>query len=458
MIILKDILNEVKFRDMVKYEHIIDLPMFSIFVDKEVGKDVNLFKVHTKYITKIFNGARNEIHRLGFPSMHSNVVFKNLLGAYVGYAIRKTKSMEIDTRYFFGSDEKMVINTIVHEWAHLYMFNRSKDFKKAVMDYYTKIKNLSGKKLKMTDFPVELSVEDERKIIDMWGMAFRNFVFSILRNYNVSLYFFQKLGVTKDTLKLLPHGFTIWNQKLIKTLNTEYYGFEKRSGTLNVDTEVYAEKVNDGWIIGKNDARGNRTEAIFKDFNAVIEYLGEGALNVINKKLKKLYKEDYNENNIRRDMAEKLYDEVSKSLTEIVQKYKLSVSSVDDKKMRQWIMDAVLPNFFSIVEDVDKLKELIDTKNPYDMLWVNNPIKEQKKLSIINLIKALMQKTRKVQAKSAKILTGDEFSKAREALSKLANWVRGYGMSNSDEFWATAIEEFFKLPYSHRKEIIKLML
>jgi hypothetical protein len=55
-------------------------------------------------------------------------------------------------------------------------------------------------------------------------------------------------------------------------------------------------------------------------------------------------------------------------------------------------------------------------------------------------------------------LKGEEGIYMRDYLRSLINWFNSYGLSNSDEFWATAVEGFFYLPLEHRRNIVNIML
>lgn len=73
--------------------------------------------------------------------MHANVVFKNITednwvagGKSGGFAYRNGKYMVVSINFL--NDQSTLTYVLVHEWAHLWMFNNSKQFKSAVMDFY----------------------------------------------------------------------------------------------------------------------------------------------------------------------------------------------------------------------------------------------------------------------------------------------------------------------------------
>ena len=161
------ILRENKFRQRKNQTHIIDLPMFSVFVGENAfesySQNENEYKGNLK---KACAEARNKIHKLGFPSMHANILIKDLSdkvnqntgGGVGGFAYRKGKYMEVDKKYVEVSSSYLV-NIIVHEWAHLWMFNNSKQFKRAVYEYYKLLKNYA-----LETSPRQLSKNESREL------------------------------------------------------------------------------------------------------------------------------------------------------------------------------------------------------------------------------------------------------------------------------------------------------
>jgi hypothetical protein len=143
------------FRKSAVLEHQYDIPMFSVFIKKDllndptyIDEEVRL-NVKSKRIKHVFELARNYIHKLGFPSMHSNVVVADLSKvknqntgkssvAVGGAAYEKGKYMEVDYNSLVDSPY-YATQIIIHEWAHLWMFNNSSNFKKAVKQHYDHI-------------------------------------------------------------------------------------------------------------------------------------------------------------------------------------------------------------------------------------------------------------------------------------------------------------------------------
>jgi hypothetical protein len=78
---------------------------------------------------------------------------------------------------------------------------------------------------------------------------------------------------------------------------------------------------------------------------------------------------------------------------------------------------------------------------------------------IINFVYNIFENTinQKNFPQSEDDLIGDKKSPYREEMKDLVKWVDSYGMANDDELWATGVEDFLKLPPTHRKSILKLM-
>jgi hypothetical protein len=146
------ILNEARFRDSKQVLHLADFPMFSVFMDKDTqdkeGIPWEQRKENLKGIEPFLVKAKSMIQKMGFSSMHSNIVFKDIKdivnpntgGKIGGYATSKGKYMVVDSKYMVNQPSDYLLNTIVHEWAHLWMFQNSKGFKRAVKEFYREIR------------------------------------------------------------------------------------------------------------------------------------------------------------------------------------------------------------------------------------------------------------------------------------------------------------------------------
>ena len=123
--------------------HIVDVPMFSIYMHKDFVKPGGYMEKFVRdsipQLKKLFGDAKSSIGKIGFPSMHANVVLKDLSqeknritgGGVGGYAHHSRKYMTVGLNHIMKFDDYS-LNLIVHEWAHLWMMNNSKHFKKEI--------------------------------------------------------------------------------------------------------------------------------------------------------------------------------------------------------------------------------------------------------------------------------------------------------------------------------------
>lgn len=145
------ILYEKTFRKSSKIIHVIDYPMFSLFYDKNILKKYPKEVVDREIkksiidgsIERIFKTAKKEITALGFSSQHVNVVLNMIPNPentiISGRAHSRTRHIEIQLTHFFRAIKTPVVKTIVHEWAHLWMFNKGNAFKEAVEQLYNNV-------------------------------------------------------------------------------------------------------------------------------------------------------------------------------------------------------------------------------------------------------------------------------------------------------------------------------
>lgn len=141
-----------KFRKSSKLIHKLDLPMFSVFLESKDGDYGDDFTWSD--VSEAFKMAKRRIDKMGFPSMHVNVVFKDYPEdeSHVGGKAhgnpesspkyKKLKSISLSKKFLYGLDNnysmtmKRLIPTIVHEWAHIWMFNNGQAFRNAIKQYH----------------------------------------------------------------------------------------------------------------------------------------------------------------------------------------------------------------------------------------------------------------------------------------------------------------------------------
>lgn len=134
-----EILTEAPFSKSKYITKLAEVPMFSIFVHNNVWNDPNNPVSHEDFqnaipqIEKVFAQAKVYINKMGFKSMHANVVINDIINdiavttgtkGVAGYAHKQRKYMQIDTSQLMNFNA-FTVDIIVHEWAHLWMFNNS---------------------------------------------------------------------------------------------------------------------------------------------------------------------------------------------------------------------------------------------------------------------------------------------------------------------------------------------
>ena len=472
-----DALQEKKFRDSSKITHIADFPMFSVFVDSELSDDYKKTVGEMQdSLKKIFGDARHEIHRLGFPSMHANVVLKDLSeevnhitggGEFTGgckgvggYAIAKGKYMVIDIGNIYT-------NSIVHEWAHLWMMNNSEEFKKAVKALYTHMQNQAASQLQPDDISSKLTPQEERVLLDKWSEFFTNLVLFFPTEPTISSFIIKGKKITPDMLQFLPHNLTIPGM-LKKSLDTQSLrgGFK----TLPENSEVYAEKIHDGWIVGAFINK-ERYETVIRPINQIFEYLdsktGRTMLDDITSQVKDSSTRYGNKTSIK-SLTQNIKQKIQSGMIHYAMDAaeKSGINPSPDKKdfeiITQWANDIVVPKYLQVLRNKKILYQLMaDPKKAYDYFWTSNDLKPET-LSFISLM--LEEKKRgdfkkfHSTMKSYGGLSKPENALHRDAMQRLNQWVSSYGMANDSELWATAIDSFFQLPKNNQKAIIKLMM
>lgn len=387
---------EGKFKNRKNQIHLFDVPMFSVYADANLPKkDMYNIKRGEKRIKSAFENARQQIHSMGFASMHANVLIKDLsehtsgyrseLGAW-GLAYHKGKYMEIDSGLFSSTNKDYLAKTIVHEWAHLWMFNNSKEFKNSVNTLYNKLVSSGAEKIKPEDIePLimkKFSHTDELSLIRLWKDGFD----SLFSNK-----FYAETGTRGpfETYALQQQG------KVIKP-----------------------EELN--WIIVK---LYSTDEGISKLIVGNLEDTFENAC--------KQYRF-----NPTPDIIEKVKD--------IIKKYVVP-------KAMELAKNETLYN--ELIADSSKMYDLLWVNNELkpDDVSITKIFKQL-------YLAREFQKTKKDMFAANREFRGADNSFHRKYLKNIHNWVNDYGMSNNDELWATGIEEFFKLPLPHRKAIVKIMM
>jgi hypothetical protein len=477
-------IEEAAFRKSKNRIHLVDLPMFSIFLDKELldnntskkgPYNMEFFKDIIPEISNVFAEARNQIGKLGFLSMHANVVIKDLSsevnrntgGGVAGYAHGKNigptygKHIDSGVNYMvldlaeFVNEYRDPVSTVVHEWAHLWMFNKSKAFQKAVKKFYSQVL------VSVADNPdaqaasnmkIDLPRELEYKLLDIWSSAWKDEVYSL--KY-IQYLIAKRVKITEKNLNIVPN----FVQVNVSVNRTKYFGDE--IGTIEAGRSVRVIKWDDvNWVIDvEQDLNFGNTiplNDIF-DFFDKTTFLQE--LNNAVQKIPNHYKTEPSED--RNQIERILYNAMIKMYQTITS------DRIDTSEWRymihEWVKDFIYPQLTK--GSVKDLREYMskDLSRFYSYIWADNP-KKPKDLSVIDMMKKLYisdeQKKRRMQVQKEIFkfnLSGSEKASIRDLAAAVSQWPSSYGMSNDDEIWATGIELFFKLPMKYRKVIMDMV-
>jgi hypothetical protein len=453
------VLSEARFRQSKKVKHIADLPMFSLFIDNDILDNENADKLSDSDVQSAFKEARNKISKMGFPAMHANVVFKDLSkevnqntgGGVGGEAHRKGKYMSIGIKYI--SDPEYFVKVIIHEWAHLWMFNNSKGFKKAVKEYYNDILNSNKPKLQYAE--TELPYEDRslvfKQLQDIWiPMIERLFSDEVKNDWQANQYILNYNHLTINDAEYLPHL-------------SQLRGISKQNfSDVSVGDEIYLDKVNNGWLIGsvKNINNINRSRReINIPFDQLLSYVDIAPEEIERRfnEIKKPYR-PVSAIELRKQVAKYVANRIEQALSNTMTKLRIYNYTPDIyKNFKDAALKILLPNVLKYLRNIVKKPRLGD--GLYNKFWLtpasNANITYTKEFGKILLDSQNNKKREELNQFSN--LSGKDKSSYREQMKDLVNWADSYGMSNDDELWATGIEEFLKLPPIHRKNIVRLM-
>jgi len=475
------ILTEKKIRKNKNMQHLIDVPMFSVFVTNTVKNDPRLNKlINIDDIKRKCEAARHEIHRIGFPSMHANIVIDDISISYKDTSVKNSAGLAISYKKYMVIDiEYISTDTIVHEWAHLWMFNKPKHFKKSVNTVYDSLAGVSINKIKSINYDdvikykvLDTSNLDQKninlykfllkyppesiKILEYWENYFYNIIWT--DNNSVGQYRLLNKTFSKKLMSALPRGFRFEN-----TLKTDVMLTSLSNSHINAPTGtlVYVEKY-DKLIIGV-DQNNRRYEKVI-DFADVDKILGTDTYDKIGMILKHnpIGFEKKSKKQLESEILNFLVEYAIQTLEGTISKFTYEKYSLEREKemVKNWIQQYVFPVYIKVIRNTNILDKIKNNKRKiYDALWVSNPLKPSE-TSYADMVVIICNKDRLIKHINSKEkdLAGVDLKDVRHIMRELVDWINEYGMSNKHELWSTAIELFFKLPMKYRSMIVKLML
>ncbi len=474
--------TEARFRDSKYLNHIMDIPMFSLFVKKAEPDVEQIVDMQDDYIAGLFKEARKRIGKLGFPSMHANVIITDVdtkaRGA-AGLAYRKRKFMAMDVHSLTSDQDEFAVNIIVHEWGHLYMYNNSKAFKKAIKDLYSKlIKDAhtaaTSKEDPLSDFDQDYT--QNRKYIDPKnrklptiaknsvfkdvedrGMKIVNAFSSVIGGFKENIIGYYILAqmpiIKKEYFRYLPHLLPVNTTLDEPTWMTNYLSHQNK--VIDKGTEIQLQKIsgNDygvGWIqqlyIGNARYETQSRDAIPFNINETEQSLEKKATEAFHKHLK-MYKINTS--------PEELLAEMQKQVSHMsIPGFSKETQVAIKNTLSVYMKDYVFPQFQKMVQD-GEWTDLLD--KPYNALWLFNDLKPKNLPPVMSLgDKESIRKTLDTKLDpNRNDMADDKDEYLREYVKHLTQWHDDYGIKNNDEYWATAVEGFFKLPFKYKRDIVK---
>jgi len=430
------LIREAKFSQSKKVIPIIKLPMFSVYLFKDDADKVESINELKENITNACTEARKIITKMGFPSMHSNILLKDLSeevnwvtggGGVGGYAKRKGKYMIVSLNQI--NSPNYLIRVIVHEWAHLWMFNNSKGFKNAVKEYYNTLLN---------QYKTNFSVAQQEREKE----PFKHIT---------------KIKSFEQTKKLLGHNYsdTIWNEvvrEMMYIVRNIYQGYvinkyNDDDSPWKEDEQTYFNSWRDNFKI--------KTRSLILKIISDMQTKSQSwdiDMGIYKKQL------NYLSNALTKLFYEKLIKNIKRSVEADESDWKWAKEDGEDwvskfESISDYLLSETKHNENFTFANDDPYTEI---SNKFDELDNN---RYGIVLMIINFVYNIFENTltQKNFPQSQDKLVGKHKSPYREEMKDLVKWVDSYGMANDDELWATGIEKFIDLPPNHRKAILNLM-
>lgn len=509
MISFKNFFNNLLFEGSVKsyknFIHLVDLPMFSIFFDKSILENQELMQFTVikrmktpegveqflehfgDHLKSILREAQSSLGKIGFTRMHSNIVFVDtsksvnqntgVTGDVAGYARRDKHYMAIDMSYFinnYRTNPDVISNTIVHEWAHLWFFQNSKAFKKSVQELYkdTVFNPQSLRGYTNYNIPKEATAQLQEywnstiaslfeyiclkslynikindKSIGILKFAILDDIKGVLKNNfqyhdkDEPVYcvfdidkkegFFIKSSKSNETIDYVPLDLKLLN-RLIKT---EYPTFEEA-----IEASI-KQGINELPDFFKSDFTDISLSTIISDINGKIENFFE------TKKMPKIDEEDKRSyiNDISEFIAYRIHDFLKNNSKQNNLEYYFFNNTDTEEERRKFIQTIV------IGDEISRFKN-----EPYDFSYIEAVVSPYLRKIYLDLtINDL---------KNRGDLSDPKNDDLRRFISNTINWIgkggtrhSAYGMSNVDEFWATAIDGFFGLTNKHKALFVDLV-
>jgi len=393
---------EVAFKNRRDVALLQRVPKFTIFYKKEDYSEsqVELLRDKEDYIAGRCALAAKALGKLGFKSQHTNILISDLsdrvnqnTGGGVGGYANRSGNYMAIDGDLLFSNPDYAVKVIVHEVAHLRMFRGGKAFREAVWKYYNSM--VSGDRLDWDDLKSTFRSGGDNNI----GEDEREYGKS--DDYNILL---------KTTLNIVERYLRqVWNSgRILSPMMAD------------ADDEYYKD------YIKINNARVDKFPSLPKLIEGMLEEFKKDKTVV-----KMMSWEDY---------SKAIEGFINRMITKHYKSFKTIIE--DEWEDERHIIDGG--------------EDTLD----YKYTWINSEKYDNFKFDWQEYLFSLMKKIYSHKKRTKDYFgfySGEKYNEVRKDVAALAGWVDDYGMSDNDEIWATGLENFFELPFEHRRSIIKLM-
>jgi hypothetical protein len=450
---------ERSFKKSKNFSQIMKEGWFTFYVLNSSLKDYPQLRSQ-KNLTILKNVSRNvqnKLHSLGFNKMSSPVLLGDLSGDKNTHTARGTAGwaskthIAIDYKYYLNKNYKELFDILYHEWAHRYLFQKSKDIKQNITDLHSNF--IQTKFLEAIEHLdendgleeyIDKDIISYDKIIKTFSSYFKSFFDPGMGGQP---FFIQKMLEQNMDFSEFPSlvGFGVTIFSNLKDQNK---------------TPIYAYHIHNGWIVGnKNDIIKpiREREKIEKKITESEAY---SSIENLNSKIKHYYenKDLPTEHDLTPLVWEKIFDRTFKRMGIQDQKF------IDKHKHFSEFVVNKMKNF-----NIDAYSER-EIRDPYELFWVDNEYKP-KGISLVNNILRKKSKDYLLQLSKnpkdvLKYISSADGEKMRKIIAKITNMnpntagiffgITDYGMSSKDELWVSFLENIEKMPKKYRNQILKI--
>jgi hypothetical protein len=236
-----------EFKKSSKHIHLFDVPMFSVYIAK--SQEDNFDKLVNINLENILAQARNEIIKIGFPAMHANILFDDITynnKRIGGAANTNGKFMRLNIN--LDNLELELKNIIVHEWAHLWMYNNSSGFKKAVKEFYQTLIRQSFDTTPNKDESFGYSILKSSEFFKFVNSKFTEMVNTLKKNKNDLLKDnsdLTSIEIHQELYEYLQDWVTLIVRDLVKYVNSLVPDNEMHLKIANFRNKIDIDKVQE---------------------------------------------------------------------------------------------------------------------------------------------------------------------------------------------------------------------